>query len=93
MLKAEVSAEPPPRLSAFLAWAKEHLAKREARISAQAIEGRFLLPSICSVTMMIMPSRRPDGFRREDWRTEERRCVHRREILRFRSVRNMSTFS
>lgn len=41
MLNAEVSTEPPPRLLAFLAWAKEHLAKREARLSAQALEGRF----------------------------------------------------
>ena len=41
MLTAEVSAEPTPRLSTFLAWAKEHLAKRESRFSGQAIEGRF----------------------------------------------------
>ena len=41
LLTAEVPAEPPPRLSTFLAWAKEHLAKREARLSGQAIEGRF----------------------------------------------------
>ena len=40
-LIAESPAEPAPRLSAFLAWAKEYLAKREARLSAQAIEGRF----------------------------------------------------
>jgi len=30
-----------PRLSTFLAWAKEHLARREARLSAEAIEDRF----------------------------------------------------
>ncbi|MGO8920664.1 MAG: hypothetical protein ACLQJR_32625 [Stellaceae bacterium] len=41
LLTAEVPAEPTPRLSTFLAWAKEHLAKREARLSGQAIEGRF----------------------------------------------------
>lgn len=41
MLTAEVPAEPAPRLSAFLAWAKDHLAKREARLSAQALEDRF----------------------------------------------------
>lgn len=41
MLSEEVSAEPTPRLSAFLAWAQEHLAKREAGLSAQAIENRF----------------------------------------------------
>jgi hypothetical protein len=52
MLIAEIPAEPAPRLSAFLAWAKEHLAKREARLSAQAL-GDGLQPSICSVTMMI----------------------------------------
>ncbi|HTV31785.1 MAG TPA: hypothetical protein VME69_01590, partial [Methylocella sp.] len=36
MLIAEIPAEPAPRLSAFLAWAKDHLAKREGRLSAQA---------------------------------------------------------
>ncbi len=41
MLATEILAEPTPRLSTFLAWAKEHLAKREARLSAQAIEHRF----------------------------------------------------
>lgn len=41
MLIAEIPAEPTPRLSAFLAWAKDHLAKREARFSAQAFEDRF----------------------------------------------------
>jgi hypothetical protein len=41
MLAEEVPAEPTPRLSAFLTRAKEHLAKCEARLSAQAIEGRF----------------------------------------------------
>jgi hypothetical protein len=41
MLTAEISAEPTPRLSTFLAWAREHLAKREARLLAQAIEARF----------------------------------------------------
>jgi hypothetical protein len=41
MLRAEVSAEPTPRLSTFLAWAKEHLAVRESRLSPQAIEDRF----------------------------------------------------
>ncbi len=41
MLVAEIPAEPTPRLSAFLAWAKDHLAKREARLSAQALDDRF----------------------------------------------------
>jgi hypothetical protein len=41
MLTAEIPAEPTPRLSAFLACAKEYLAKREARLSAQALEDRF----------------------------------------------------
>ncbi len=41
MLNAEISAEPAPCLSAFLTWAKEHLAKHEARLSARALEGRF----------------------------------------------------
>ncbi|HTV56921.1 MAG TPA: hypothetical protein VMI06_18660 [Terriglobia bacterium] len=41
MLTAEILAEPTPRLSTFLAWAKEHLAKREAHLSPQAIEHRF----------------------------------------------------
>lgn len=41
LLTAEVLAEPTPRLSAFLGWAREHLAKREALLSAQAIEERF----------------------------------------------------
>jgi hypothetical protein len=41
MLTAEVPTEPTPRVLAFLAWAKEHLAKREARFSARAIESRF----------------------------------------------------
>lgn len=41
MLTAEVPAAPTSRLSAFLTWAREHLAKREARLSAEAIEQRF----------------------------------------------------
>jgi len=41
MLIAEIPAEPTPRLSAFLVWAKDHLVKREARLSAQALEDRF----------------------------------------------------
>ncbi|WP_081159291.1 hypothetical protein [Ensifer aridi] len=41
MLTEKVPAEPSPRLSAFLAWTREHLAQREARLSPQAIEGRF----------------------------------------------------
>ena len=41
MLTQEVSVEPRPRLSAFLAWAREHLAKREARLSRRAMEERF----------------------------------------------------
>lgn len=41
MLDAEISAVRTARLSTFLAWAKEHLAKREARMSAPAIEERF----------------------------------------------------
>lgn len=41
MLVAEVPAQPTPRLSAFLTWAKEHLAVREAHLSPQSIEARF----------------------------------------------------
>jgi hypothetical protein len=41
MLTTEVPTEPTPRLLAFLSWARDHLAKREARLSAQAIEDRF----------------------------------------------------
>ncbi|MGX7873150.1 hypothetical protein ACVDG5_010450 [Mesorhizobium sp. ORM6] len=41
MLTAEFPTEPRSRLSAFLAWAREYLAKREARLSAQVIENRF----------------------------------------------------
>src|SRR5579871_3872533 len=41
MLATDIPVEPMPRLSTFLAWAKEHLAKREARFAAQAIEHRF----------------------------------------------------
>jgi hypothetical protein len=41
MLAEGAPAKPTPRLSAFLAWAKELVAKREARLSAQAIEHRF----------------------------------------------------
>lgn len=41
VLMAEIPTEPTLRLSAFLAWAKEHLAKREAHLSAQAHEDRF----------------------------------------------------
>ena len=38
---SEIPAEPTLRLAAFLAWAKDHLAEREARLSAQALENRF----------------------------------------------------
>lgn len=41
LLTAEIEVEPTPRLSTFLAWAKEHLASREAQFSAGVIEGRF----------------------------------------------------
>src|SRR5579875_1637038 len=41
MLTTDVPAESAPRLSTFLSWARDHLAKREARLSAQAIEERF----------------------------------------------------
>ncbi|SJZ59676.1 hypothetical protein SAMN02745126_01781 [Enhydrobacter aerosaccus] len=41
MLTTEVAAEPTARLTTFLSWAQDHLAKREARLSAQAIEERF----------------------------------------------------
>jgi len=41
MLSVEVADESTPRLSTFLTWAKEHLTKREARLSAEAIEDRF----------------------------------------------------
>lgn len=41
ILNAEVRAEPTPRLSAFLAWANDRVAKREERLSPDAIESRF----------------------------------------------------
>jgi hypothetical protein len=41
MLNAAASAETGSRLSAFLAWAKEHLAKREDGFSPSAVEDRF----------------------------------------------------
>ena len=41
MLAIEVQAESTPRLSTFLAWAKEYLAMREGRLSANGIEERF----------------------------------------------------
>ena len=41
MLTSEISTAPTPRLSAFLAWAREHLATREARLTAKAIEERL----------------------------------------------------
>ncbi len=41
MINKEVPSAPAPRLAAFLIWAKEHLAKREALLSAQGIEDRF----------------------------------------------------
>jgi hypothetical protein len=41
MLAAEVPAEPTARVSTFLAWAKDQLAKRKAGLSARAIEDRF----------------------------------------------------
>lgn len=41
MLTTEVPTEPTPRVLAFLSWARDHLAKREAHLSAQAIEDRF----------------------------------------------------
>jgi hypothetical protein len=41
MLTTEVPTEPTPRLLEFLSWARDHLARREARLSAQAIEDRF----------------------------------------------------
>lgn len=41
MLNAEIVADPPPRISTFLAWAQEHLASREARLSTSTLEDRF----------------------------------------------------
>ena len=41
MLTTEIAAEPTPRLSAFVAWAREHLEQCQARLSARAIEDRF----------------------------------------------------
>ncbi len=41
MLTTEVATEPTARLTTFLSWAQDHLAKREARVSAPAIEERF----------------------------------------------------
>jgi len=41
MLTTEAPAEATPRLSTFLSWARDHLAEREARLSARAIEDRF----------------------------------------------------
>ena len=40
-LTAEAGGEQTPRLSTFLTWAREHLAKREAGLSARAIEDHF----------------------------------------------------
>lgn len=42
MLTEKAPVELSPRLSAFLAWTREHLAQREARLSPQAIEDRFV---------------------------------------------------
>jgi hypothetical protein len=47
MLTEEAPAGLCPRLSAFLAWAREHLAQREARLSPQAIENRFEAERLC----------------------------------------------
>lgn len=41
LLAAEVSAQPTQRLLAFLAWAKDHIAKCEAHLSARELEKRF----------------------------------------------------
>lgn len=41
MLTKEVPPTPTPRLTAFLTWATEHLAKRSALLSAHAIEDRL----------------------------------------------------
>jgi hypothetical protein len=41
MLTAEIPAEPIPRLSMFLTWAKQHLVQRQAGLSAEAVERRF----------------------------------------------------
>ena len=41
MLTSEISTAPSPRLSAFLTWAREHLATREARLTAEAMEERL----------------------------------------------------
>lgn len=41
MLTRDVVESPSPRVTALLAWAKEHLAKREARLSGQEIERRL----------------------------------------------------
>jgi len=62
MLISEISAEPTPRLSAFLAWAKEHLAKRERAFRRKRLRMGLQL-SICSVRMMTTASRSPDGIR------------------------------
>ncbi|MGB3831272.1 MAG: hypothetical protein WA975_05350 [Mesorhizobium sp.] len=42
VLTEKIPAEHSPRLSAFLAWTREHLAQREARLSHQAIEDRLV---------------------------------------------------
>jgi hypothetical protein len=42
MLTEKIPAEQSPRLSAFLAWTREHLAQREARLSPQAIEDQLV---------------------------------------------------
>ena len=41
MLTTEITAEPTPRLSEFLVWARAHLEERGACLSARAIEDRF----------------------------------------------------
>ncbi len=41
MLTADISAQSPPRLTAFLTWAKEYLEKREADFSPCVLEERL----------------------------------------------------
>lgn len=60
MLTEEILAEPSPRLSAFLAWIREHLAQHGARLSPQAIEDRFEVERHLAA-MTITASCRPGG--------------------------------
>jgi hypothetical protein len=42
LLAQQALADPTPRLASFLAWTTDHLATREARLSAPSLEERFI---------------------------------------------------